>query len=170
MLQAVVADHDIAFRITCQQRQARRHPLATHEHGTLGATPDQQRLVAHLAGRTLRLDFAYTCGAAAIAATDDTRMPPALAHGFDQPQYQRRFAGSTGGDIADHHHRHRQAHDREDAEAVQKPPQRRHCSKQECHGQQQPGAQVPAAPDQISAALAGWQRKCARDRPAGRPA
>ena len=111
----------------------------------------------------------------AIAATDNPRMPSEHAQGPCQVDYQRRFAATAHGYIADNYHRHRQTFAMQQTAAIQGSPDARKHDEQQRKGKQQAGRRAAPPPDGgksagVSAAPAGWQRKCATVRPAGLPA
>ena len=60
VLQAIVADDQVAIGMRRQQRLAGSSAVAADEHRAVGAPPDQQRLVADLAWRVAMADIADT--------------------------------------------------------------------------------------------------------------
>jgi len=123
VLQAVIADDDVAARF--DQRLARGHSVRIDAHRHAGFPGDQHRLVTPDRGiGTGQHPTRRTCILAAIATAGDPRLPAGFAQAVDQGDRQWRLARATGGDVADHDHRHRQRMPLEPATAIRHPAQR----------------------------------------------
>ena len=72
--------------------------------------PALLRLVALLGGFLPARDSRDALRIAAMTAADDARPPAAPGQFLDKMNYKRRLAAAASGDIADHHHGHRQLH------------------------------------------------------------
>ena len=103
MLQAVVADHDVAAGV--DQRARRGHAVAIHPHRGAGATRDQHRLVAAQRGLGAGVDPPRDVGArAAVTAAGHARCPALGAQALDDGDGERSLAAAAGDQIADHQH------------------------------------------------------------------
>ena len=109
MLQAVVAEHNINFRMRGQQGGTGSSTVATDPDRHTAATRQQQRLVAHRSRAVFRVHRRRCLALTAVTATDDARAQPPRQQLLCQPQRQRRLAGTADRDVANNHDRHRQA-------------------------------------------------------------
>ena len=113
VLQAVVGDQHIHFRMESEQLPRRLGTLAP-DPNRAGRTPRQQnRLIANDSRVAVRLHRHHRARAAAITATDDAGRITGLPQPLHQSNRQRGLAGTAHIEIADHDHRHRQALDAE---------------------------------------------------------
>jgi hypothetical protein len=107
MLQAIVGQDDVR---ALRHRLARRgDSILGHEHRGLGTARQQQRLVAHFRSTAVQGHTRDATRAAAITARDDGHAQSAGGQVHRQPGHQRRLAGAPDGEIAHHHHGHRDA-------------------------------------------------------------
>ncbi len=145
MLQAVIADHDVAPGL--RQRPRGGDAVAIHPHRDRQAPGDQHRLIAADVGRGLCGDPARGAGiAAAIAATGHAGAPAGRQQPLDKGHHHRRLAGTAGGQVAHHHHRHVHAMGPQPAAAVQPPPQCHRGRIQRCQRTHRPWHRCIAEP------------------------
>src|SRR5262249_33736864 len=104
VLQAVVGKDQLH---TARDQGARsRDPVGTHHRRTAGTPAEYQGLIAHfLPWRRRGHEARLTLGVGAVTARYDPHLETAGAELARQPDRQRRLAGATHREIADHHHR-----------------------------------------------------------------
>ncbi len=87
VLQAVIAQQQIALGMYRQQGPGCGNPVTPDEYRQAAATLEQQGLVADFISCAVRKDLARLIGgkSAGVAATDDTRTPPQLRQAQRQP-------------------------------------------------------------------------------------
>ena len=109
MLQAVVGDDHVAFRMCSEQRARRRHAIRRHGNGDARAR-EQQRLVTDLGcvGIGGDDDRRRARRRATVTAAHDARMPTPPGQRTRQRGHERRLAAAANRDVADDNHRHRQ--------------------------------------------------------------
>lgn len=108
MLQAVIAQHDIALRISLQGSMRRSGAIPADPYRANVATCHQERFIANLLWRAVCQNLLWPLRFAAIATTDDERMPAAPDKLLCQCKRQRGFAGSADTDVSDHEDRQQQ--------------------------------------------------------------
>ena len=108
MLQAIIGDDEIAFRMAGKQAPRRSHPVTPDENRAGGSPGEQPRFVAHCLGIAVSGDLADMTAVTAVAATDDAWMSAAGTQRQRQMDHQRRLAGAADRYVADDDHRYRQ--------------------------------------------------------------
>ena len=109
MLQAIVADNDIAIRMGGEQRISCRDAIAADKKSDLGARRNQHRFIADFDRIAQRPDLERAALGPTIAAADHARHVARKAQLLDQPDDKRCFAAAADADIADDDDRHRQS-------------------------------------------------------------
>lgn len=95
VLQAVIGNDQIAFRIVREQAPRRRRPVATDENRA-GTMPGQQDwFVTDYPGVTAGGDFQYSPAVTMVAPTDNPRMSPSGTQGARQMNHQGGLAGTS---------------------------------------------------------------------------
>src|SRR5215831_13663418 len=87
------------------------------------ASSEQQSLVAYVFGGGIARHGSRKRGAAAIASAYDAGVPSTCAKLVGKGDRQRSLAAATDDDIADDHHRHRQALAAQHSRDVERPAQ-----------------------------------------------
>jgi hypothetical protein len=113
MLQSVVRDDDA--RAVSNGGLRRGDAIAAHVHRNPGAQADQQSLVADVKRPAILINAQDIGGHAPIAAApisprNNRHRDSEIPQPPDQPDYQRRLAGSADRDVADDDDRRRDAH------------------------------------------------------------
>ena len=122
MLQAVVAQYDVTSWMQGEERSGGGDAIAPDPDRSATTLRKQYRFISgHFRWR--RCQHAHGLAATSIPATDDSRRIAVLLEKIAQPQYQRRFAGAAGADIADHDHRDRAPGRRKHASGIKCAPQ-----------------------------------------------
>jgi hypothetical protein len=106
MLKAIVAQDDIAAGIDQQPRRCRTIP-ARRDRGA-AASREQYRFIADAVGRVGGLHQARRARGSAVTPGHDARPKSRLRQLLGYPAYQRRFAGTADGQVADDDDRTRQ--------------------------------------------------------------
>ena len=131
VLQAVVADDDIAFGMRREQGMCGSGALGADPHRTGATAREQHRFVTDHAWIAVDRGTLRPAGTAAVAAADYARVIAAFTQQLGEPDHERSFAGAADADIADHDYRHRHACHRQHAGTVEQTAQRSECSEQQ---------------------------------------
>ncbi|TLD44951.1 MAG: hypothetical protein FAZ92_02784 [Accumulibacter sp.] len=145
VLQTIVGDDHIAVRMRCKQGMPGGNPIGADEHWHAAAPRQQKRLIADYCRLRIGGNRVYRPRRTAMSATDDPRPPAGLAQVANDPEDQRGLAAATDGQVADDHHRHRQAGGCQQAGAVEPPPQPDQRAEQPGKRQQRPESGHQAA-------------------------
>ena len=105
MLQAIVADHDVASGV--DQKLGGRRAVAADRDGHSSPARKQYRLIADDGRIVARTDEPHASGRASIAACDDAWLEARFAEAGRQPADQRRLARAAHAEVSDHDHRQR---------------------------------------------------------------
>jgi hypothetical protein len=121
VLQAVVRQHD--FSAALDRTLRRRHAVRTGDDDRTGSLREQHCFVANFFRRGVAAHVAWPlCRRAAIAAQDDPHAHALRLQLRREPDRERSLAGAADGDVADHHHRPRNPHASQEAEAIGRAP------------------------------------------------
>jgi hypothetical protein len=123
MLQTVVGNNDIAVEL--QEQPGSRYAIRVHDDRADLAPLHEQCLVTHHGGIAVR-QYAERLGteATAVAPADDARPHAVFLQAFREPEGNRRFTGTAGGNVADNEYRPAEIHRVPDTAFVQFSPAR----------------------------------------------
>ena len=108
VLQPVVTQQQVAFRVGFEQGSASGCAITTHHNRQCRVTGNQHRFVAYLIGVAVGVNHGRLGGAATITTADNARMVAQLAQPPGKMDGERGFAGAANADVANHHHRYGQ--------------------------------------------------------------
>ena len=107
MLQAIVADQDLDFRMGFEERQSRLDPALAHEYRDARTAGEQQWLIANVARIGVGPDHAQATARAPVAAGDDAGAKAAIEQVLNQSDDDGGLSGAASDHIADDDYRHR---------------------------------------------------------------
>jgi len=128
VLQAIVAQKQIALRMRTQQRGGCFEALPAGEDRNVGAAREQHGFVAGDGRIAVRADF-LDLFSTTVAARDDARVIAVVLEKFREPGHQRSLSGTADRDVAYDHHRHAHAQAASPSRPIQRSARGSDCGK-----------------------------------------